>query len=114
MATPPINPFIDSYLPGMFWPAQIATFGIPVTYLPQGDMMQAVTVSVLWKEGASDEEVSPGRYSHMDIRNADLAVPPAQGDTVQNGAKQYQVVRVEALAVGFSVIVVQEAGATVR
>jgi hypothetical protein len=33
---------------------------------------------------------------------------------VQNGAKQFQVVRVEALAVGFSVIVVQEAGATVR
>jgi hypothetical protein len=110
MATTPNNPFIDAYLPGMFWPAQIATFGIQVSYLPQGDAWQLVLISVLWKEGASDEEVSPGRYSHMDIRNADLVVPPAQGDMVQKGAKQYQVVRIAALAVGFSVIVVQEAG----
>jgi hypothetical protein len=112
MATP-INSFIDSYLPTMFWPAQIATFGIAVSYLPGGDAAQAVAISVLWKEGASDEEVSPGRYSHMDIRNADLAALPAQGDMVQKGAKQYQVVRVEALAVGFSVLVVQEAGPVV-
>jgi hypothetical protein len=110
MAATPINPFIDSYLPGMFWPAQIATFGRAVSYLPQGDIWQSVSISVLWKEGASDEEVSPGRYSHMDIRNADLTVPPAPGDMVQKDAKQYQVVRIAALAVGFSVIVVQEAG----
>jgi hypothetical protein len=110
MASTPNNPFIDSYLPGMFWPAQIATFGLPVLYLPQGDVAQAVTISVLWKDGASDEDVSPGRYSHMDLQNADLAVAPAQGDTVQKDSKQYQVVRIAALAVGFSVIVVQEAG----
>jgi hypothetical protein len=111
MASYPTNPFIDSYLPGMFWPAQIATFGSSVTYLPQGDSAQAVSIKVLWKEGASDEEVSPGRYSHMDVQNSDLPAPPALNDMVQNGAKQYDVVRIMALAVGYSVIVVQESGA---
>jgi hypothetical protein len=114
MATPPINPFIGSYLPDMFWPAQIATFGIAVSYLPQGDMAQTASISVIWKDGASDEEVSPGRYSHMDIRNADLPAAPVPGDMVQKGSKQYQVVRITALTVGFSIVVVQEAGATVR
>lgn len=102
------NPFIGSYLPELFWPAQIATFGSTVTYLPKGGA--ALTIQVLWKEGASDEDVSPGRYSHMDVQNADLPSPPAPRDMVQNGAKQFQVVRVEALAIGYSVIVLQEAG----
>jgi hypothetical protein len=104
------NPFIDSYLPLMFWPAQIATFGSEVTYLPQGNIAQAVPISVLWKDGASDEDVAPGRYSHMDVRNSDLPQPPALGDTVQNNGTNYQVVRINALAVNFSVVVVQEAG----
>ena len=111
MSSPAINPFISDYLPNLFWPAQIATFGRAVTYLPQGDAAQAVNLSVLWKEGSSDEDVSPGRYSHMDIQNADLPSPPAPGDVVQNGARQYDVVRIEALAVGFSIIVLQEFGA---
>jgi len=29
-----INPFVDDYLPTVFWPAQIATFGVQVSYLP--------------------------------------------------------------------------------
>ena len=111
MASYPNNPFIDAYLPGMFWPAQIAIFGKQVTYLPQGDSAQALTISVLWKEGASDEEISPGRYSHIDVQNADLPALPAARDMVQKDSKQYQVVRIEALAVGYSVIVLQEAGA---
>jgi hypothetical protein len=106
------NPFINSYLPGMFWPAQIATFGRQVVYLPQGDIAQGVTISVLWKEGASDEDVSPGRYSHMDVQNADLPTAPAARDTVQSNGKTYQVVRVEALITGYSVIVLKEAGPT--
>jgi hypothetical protein len=119
MATIP-NPFIGSYLPGMFWPAQIATFGKQVVYLPEGDAAQAVNLWVLWKEGASDEDVSPGRYSHMDVQNSDLPNPPVLGDLVQKDVasvgipstmKQYQVVRINALAVGFSVIVLEEAGA---
>lgn len=110
MAANPTNPFISFYLPAMFWPAEIATFGLEVTYLPQGDPSEASTISVLWKEGASDEEVSPGRYSHMDIQNSDLAQPPALRDMVQKGSKVYQVVRILALAVNYSVIVLQEAG----
>jgi hypothetical protein len=106
-----INPFVDDYLPNVFWPAQIATFGVQVSYLPQGKAAQAVTLSVLWKEGASDEDVSPGRYSHMDVQNSDLPQPPASRDMVQKDGKQYQVVRVAALIVGYSVIVLQEAGA---
>jgi hypothetical protein len=106
------NPFISSYLPQMFWPAQIATFGSQVVYLPQGDIAQAVTISVLWKDGASDEDVSPGRYSHMDVNNADLPAPPARRDTVQRNGKQYQVVDLNALYIGFSVVVLQEAGPT--
>lgn len=107
-----VNPFLSSYLPGMFWPAEIAIFGRQVTYLPQGDAAQAVTLTVLWKEGASDEDVSPGRYSHIDVQNADLAVAPAPRDTVQSNGKSYQVVRIEALITGYSVIVLQETGAT--
>jgi hypothetical protein len=105
----------------MFWPAQVATFGRQVVYLPGGDSAQAQNIWVLWKDGASDEDVSPGRYSHMDIRNSDLGAAPALGDMVQKDValpgppgsmKQYQVVRINALAVGFSVLVLQEAGAT--
>jgi hypothetical protein len=110
MSSYPINPFINAYLPAMFWPAEIATFGRQVTYLPQGDSAQPVDIMVLWKEGASDEEVSPGRYSHMDVQNADLPQPPALRDTVQKDGKTYQIVRIMAMAVYFSVIVLQEAG----
>lgn len=106
------NPFIDSYLPTMFWPAQIATFGKTVTYLPQGDAAQAIDIKVLWKDGASDEDVAPGRYSHIDVQNADLPAPPAARDMVQtDDGRQFTAVRVEALAVGYSIVVLDEAGA---
>lgn len=105
-----VNPFISNYLPDLFWPAELAVFGRQVQYLPQGDPGQALTVTILWKEGASDEEVSPGRYSHIDVRNADLPVAPALGDVVQKDGKQYDVVRVNALAVEFSTVVLQEGG----
>lgn len=105
-----INPFISNYLPKLFWPAEIATFGRQVLYLPLGDPDQAVAITVLWKEGATDEEVSPGRYSHIDLQNADLPGPPMQGDTVQKDGREYDVVVVNALSVGFSTIVLQEGG----
>jgi hypothetical protein len=109
MATP-INPFIDHYLPEGFWNAQIATFGRDVTWLPQGDAAQAFQVRVLWKEGQTDEEVSPGRYSHMDVQNTDFPLVPQLRDLVLSGGKEYQVVRIQALAVRFAVIVVQDNG----
>jgi hypothetical protein len=107
------NPFIKDYLPHLFWPAEIQTFGTKVTYVPVSNPLDEATVKVLWKEGASDEEVSPGRYSHIDVRDADLPAPPALGDAVQKDERQYQVVRVEALAIGFSVLVLQESGSAV-
>jgi hypothetical protein len=112
VAPPPfINNFISNYLPKLFWPAELPTFGRQVVYLPQGDSAQAVTITVLWKAGASDEDISPGRYSHADLQNADLPGPPALGDTVQKGGKEYDVVRVNALEIGFCTIVLQEGGA---
>jgi hypothetical protein len=105
-----INPFISNYLPKLFWPAELATFGRQVQYLPQGDPAQAVPVTVLWKAGASDEDVAPGRYSHIDVQNADLPGAPALGDTVQKDGKEYDVVVINALEVGFSTIVLQEGG----
>jgi len=113
MASYPNNVFIDSYLPDLFWPAQLATFGRTVNYLSQSNVPGSPVVQVLWKEGATDEDVSPGRYSHMDVRNADLPAPPQLGDTVTQGGSSYGVVRIDALAVGFSVIVLQEIGAVV-
>jgi hypothetical protein len=105
------NPFTDTYLPSMFWPAEISVYGTVVTYLPQGG--EAIDITVLWKDGASDEDIAPGRYSHIDVQNSDLPAPPALRDQVQKDGKQYQVVRVNALAVGYSVAVLQEAGAAV-
>jgi len=105
------NPFIKDYLPHLFWPAELATFGTKVTYIPSSDPLAEATVKVLWKDGASDEDVSPGRYSHMDVRDDDLPARPASGDLVEKDEKQYQVVNVEALAIGFSVLVLQESGA---
>ena len=110
MSSFPINPFVSDYLPRLFWPAELATFGRDVVYLPQGDPSLAVPLRGLWKEGASDEEVSPGRYSHMDLQNSDLPAPPALADAVQKDGKVYDVVRVNALAVGFSTVVLQEGG----
>ena len=104
------SPFITSYLPQLFWPAEIAVFGRSVTYTPKGST--PLTIQVLWKEGASDEDVSPGRYSHIDVQNADLPQPPALGDAVSSNGKDYTVVRIEALITGYSVAVLQEMGPT--
>lgn len=107
----PTNPFIDSYLPFGLWPAEVATFGTRVLYLPQGDPSRAVLVSVLWKDGRSDEDVTPGRYSHIDVLNSDLPAFPAKRDKVQKDGKQYLVVAVDALITRFSVLVLDEIGA---
>lgn len=110
MQQPYINPFISDYLPDVFWPPMLAVFGRTVEYLPQGDASQSVMVKIIWKEGASDEDVSPGRYSHINLRNADLPVTPALGDVVRKDDKEFDVVRINALAVYFSVIVLQDSG----
>ena len=40
-----INPFTSAYLPLAFWPTLISTFGVTVSYLPEGDLAQAVPVA---------------------------------------------------------------------
>jgi hypothetical protein len=107
----PINPFIDSHIPDMLWPALIAEFGRQVDYLPGGDAGQLVTITILWLEGQTDEEVSPGRYSHIKVRNSDLPVAPSAGDQVQSGGSTFGVVRVFAAPYFFSRLVLQELGA---
>ena len=105
-----INPFIDSYVPESLWPCLLATFGQPIDYVPQGDPDQLVTIQIRWKEGASDEEVTPGRYSHIDVRHADLPNPPALGDQVQKGSQIFDVVRIDTTPSYFSRLVLQETG----
>jgi hypothetical protein len=105
-----INPFISDHIPEVLWPPLIAEFGLDVDYLSGTDSSNPVTITVLWKEGASDEEISPGRYSHLYVRNADLPAAPALGDAVQKDDKVYDVVRVDAAPYYFSRLVLQETG----
>lgn len=107
----PTNPFIDLHIPDMLWPALVAEFGRQMDYLPGGDASQLVTIDILWLEGQTDEEVSPGRYSHIKVRNADLPVEPAAGDQVQSGGSTFSVVRVFAMPYNFKRLVIQELGA---
>lgn len=104
-----INPFISDHVPETLWPALLAEFGCDVDYWPV-DLAQALTIHIIWKEGASDEEISPGRYSHIFMRNADLPVAPRLGDTVQKDSKTYDVVRIDAAPYYFSRVVLQETG----
>jgi hypothetical protein len=103
------NPFIG-YVSDLLWPGLLGVFESTVDYLPNGDQAQLVTINVMWKEGASDEEVTPGRYSHIDVRHSDLPAPPALGDQVQNGDRIFDVVRVDAAPYYFSRVVLQETG----
>jgi len=107
-ALPP--PFINDYVPNYLWPAEVAVFGREVLYLPQGEAGRAVNLTVLWKDGQTDEEVFAGRYSHLDARNADLLTPPAMRDRVIYGGIEYDVVRVDASAVYYVRLVIQQLG----
>jgi hypothetical protein len=108
----PTNPFIDQYVPLNLWPAEIAVFGQTVEYWPGGDMSQAVAITGLWKDGASDEDVSPGRYSRLYVRNADLLALPAEGDMVQAAdGSEFDVVKVIALPYLFCELTLHETGA---
>lgn len=102
-----VNPFISAYVPQL-WRAQIAMFGRQVDYWPDNDPGQAITITIVWKEGAEDESVSPGRYSHATIQNADLPANPMPGDAVVSNGIEYDVVRVNALITNYSTIVLQD------
>jgi hypothetical protein len=106
----PQNPFIIDHVPHLLWPWLIEEFGADVDYIPQGDTAQTQTITIVWNEGASDEDVSPGRYSHIKIRNADLIDPPRKGDQVAHDGRLYDVVDMTALPYNFSVCILQETG----
>jgi hypothetical protein len=98
--------FATDYLP-LNWAAQIAVFGRTVEYTPRasGD---AVELDVVWKEGAEDEDTSPGSYSNITLCDADLESGPVKGDTVDADGSTFDVVRVDAYATGWSRCVLKE------
>jgi hypothetical protein len=102
------NPFIDVHVPLQLWPALIATFGREVDYWLDNDPTTAQPLVVIWVEGAADEQVSPGRYSHVKIRNSDLPRQPRKGDVVVKEGVEYDVVSVDAYATGCSNAILQD------
>lgn len=102
-----INPFLSSHVP-ILWNALVAEYGRDVEYWPDNDPAQAVLLTLIWKEGAEDETVSPGRYSHALVQNVDLPANPKPGDAVVNDGIEYDVVRVNALITNYSNIVLQD------
>lgn len=102
-----INPFLSSHVP-ILWTALVAEFGRDVDYWPDNDPAQAMTLTIIWKEGAEDETMSPGRYSHILIQNSDLPQDPKPGDAVVNAGIEYDIVRVSAFATDYSQIVLQD------
>jgi hypothetical protein len=92
----------------MLWGALLQEFGCTLDYLPGHDVAATVQISVIWKEGAEDEETSPGRYSNIWVRVSDFADGPRKGDGVSRDGKLYDVVLVGATAYGFSRLVLQE------
>lgn len=102
------NPFIDLHTP-MLWAALIPEFGREVSYLPGRDELLAVALTVIWKEGAEDEDVYPGRYSNIWVQNADFGDDaPRKGDAVSKDGLLYDVVRIDVMAYGYSRLVLQE------
>jgi len=101
------NPFNTVHAPQL-WASLLVEFGQQVSFLPDRDDTLPITISVIWKEGVEDEEVSPGRYSSMWVQNSDLPRPPQKADAIASDGLIYDVVRVDATRYGFSRLVLQE------
>jgi hypothetical protein len=103
-----INDFISTYVPGL-WDALVRTFGrTDVDYWLANDPATAQPLVLIWKEGAADEQVSPGRYSHAVIRFADLPRQPLKGDVVVKDGIEYDVVTVNAYAYDCCTVILQD------
>lgn len=107
-----VNPFISTHVP-LMWQALTREFGLTVTYVPLSNPALATPVIVIWKDGAMLEDVTPGRYSHIYIQNADIPVAPVLGDSVQNNGRSYDVVVVDMAPYYYSRLILQEAGPVV-
>ena len=109
------NPLFMAHVDTM-WTSLVQEFGVTVDYWPAGDLQRAVPVNLIWIEGAEDEEISPGRYSHALVQNASLpAGLPSQTDAIaREDGSVYDVVQVNAYAYGYARVVLQERGAWPR
>ena len=93
----------------MLWDALVPEFGREVTYVPDHDESLSFPLTVIWKEGAEDEEISPGRYSNIWVQHSDFGIDlPRKGDGVTKDGQIYDVVRIDAMAYGYSRLVLQE------
>jgi hypothetical protein len=104
--------FAQLYAP-LLWEREFAMYGRTVLYHQESfDPAVAVELNVVWKEGRAGEEVSPGRYSHILIQNADLDTGPIRGDIVEDTTanKFFDVVSVEADPNGYSRAILREQG----
>ena len=102
------NPLFGSHV-DLLWSELIPEFGRVVSYLPDSDPVRAAPVELIWIEGVEDEAISPGRYSHVLVRNASLPAPPTQRDCIENEGIVYEVVRVNAFAYAYARLILQEA-----
>jgi hypothetical protein len=109
-----VSRFTSTYVPMGWMAGQLPMFGSTADYWIDGNQAQAITIGLVWKDGAADEEISPGRYSHALVRNADLPRAPKSGDAVARDGVKYDVVRVFAYEYRFCTIVLQEAGDIVQ
>jgi hypothetical protein len=100
--------FSEHHVP-VLWNALLSEFGTEIVYLPNHDDDLAFPLEVIWKEGAEDEAVSPGRYSNIWVQHADFegGALPRLRDGVSKDSNRYDVVRVDATAVGYSRLVLQ-------
>ena len=102
-----VNPFLSAHVP-VLWQALIQVFPRQVVYWIDGDPAQTMMLTIVWKEGAEDETVSPGRYSHVLVWDADLPRPPSLQDVISSDGVEYDVVRIDAYATGCSTLVLQD------
>lgn len=110
MASSP-TPFAQLFAP-LLWDCEFAMYGRTVLYYQESlDPAEAIELDVIWKNGRGEEEVSPGRYSHILIQNADLDPGPIEGDIVEDASGDlFDVVSVEADPNGYSRAILQEQG----
>lgn len=102
-----MSTFINTFVP-ILWAAEVAMFGREVEYWLDNDPSTSQSLVLIWKEGAADETVSPGRYSHALVKHADLPRPPAKGDVVVKDGIEYDVANVDAYAYDCSTIILQD------
>jgi len=78
--------------------AALAAFAREVTYVPQ--VGAPFTVRAISEAPHQAEDSSPGTYTVLFLRLADLPQPPERGDEVRMGDSVYKVFEIEADAEG--------------